>query len=532
MAHEKLSPRQKMIGMMYLVLTAMLALNVSKEAVEAFKKVDKGLTLTISNYVQKNNLIYSEFNRAAAENPTKAGKYKNAAYEVKQRADEAFNFIQGLKIEIINKAEGPENLAVKGDEVIIEAVKLIDNTNIPSEILVGAEGNGKANDMKALLIEYRDFLIATLAGKNPTAEDAIRKSLNTDDGKNKDGKVEPWAYLNFQTLPLVAVICILSEYQVSVRNAETEVINYLYTQIDASNFKFTNIDPVVIPNSNYVTLGSDYEAKIFISATDSTKQPDITVGDTKLDIDETGKGTYKVRATSIGPKKWGGVIALKAPDGTTKTWDVNGEYVVGESNVIVSATAMNVMYMDIGNPIDVSLPGVSPDKITIKVNNGTFSTEKVMNSKGEPFKGAWAVKPIARDKDVEIIAVANINGKPVQYPPYRFRVKPIPLPQAVFAQKSSGSVSRADVLAQQGVFAVMPDFDFDLTYKVTQFTIFYTDKTGLDIEEISNSSNLTPKQRQALNGLTRGKNLTIKDIKAVGPGNKPVDLNSIILKIN
>ena len=88
MGHEKLSPRQKMIGMMYLVLTAMLALNVSKEAVEAFKKVDKGLTLTVSNYIKKNNLIYSEFDRAAAENPAKAGKYRTAAYEVKERADE------------------------------------------------------------------------------------------------------------------------------------------------------------------------------------------------------------------------------------------------------------------------------------------------------------------------------------------------------------------------------------------------------------------------------------------------------------
>ena len=80
MAHERLSPRQKMIGMMYLVLTAMLALNVSKEAVEAFKKVDKGLTQTIANYAIKNNLIYKEFDRAAAENPAKAGKYKTAAY--------------------------------------------------------------------------------------------------------------------------------------------------------------------------------------------------------------------------------------------------------------------------------------------------------------------------------------------------------------------------------------------------------------------------------------------------------------------
>jgi len=412
MAHEKLSPRQRMIGMMYLVLTAMLALNVSKEAVEAFKKVDAGLTLTVANYAIKNNLIYSEFDRAAAENPAKAGKFKTAAYQVKERADEAFNFIQGLKIEIINTAEGPENLAVKGNEVNIEEVKRIDDTNIPSEILIGANENGKANDLKALLNEYREFLITVLEGKNPTAEEALRTSLNTDDGKNKDGETERWENLNFQTLPLVAVICILSEYQVSVRNAETEVLNYLYSQIDASSFKFNKLTPIVIPNSNYVTLGSDYEAQVFISATDTTQKPVITVGSSELDLDETGKGLYRVKASSLGVKNWGGIIALKAPDGNIKTYDFKSSYVVGEPNVIVSPTAMNVMYMGIPNPIDVSVPSVSPDKIKIRVVNGSVSTEKVKNSKGGNFKGAWAVKPNAVGQDVQVIVTAEINGKP------------------------------------------------------------------------------------------------------------------------
>ena len=90
MAHGKETPRQKMIGMMYLVLTAMLALNVSKEAVEAFKNVDKGLTKTISNYMKKNNMTYIEFDRAEAENPVKAGPWKSKAYEVKARADELY----------------------------------------------------------------------------------------------------------------------------------------------------------------------------------------------------------------------------------------------------------------------------------------------------------------------------------------------------------------------------------------------------------------------------------------------------------
>jgi gliding motility-associated protein GldM len=531
MAHEKLSPRQKMIGMMYLVLTAMLALNVSKEAVEAFKKVDKGLTMTIANYVQKNNLIYSEFDRAAAENPAKAGKYKIAAYLVKERADEAFKYIQGLKIEIINTAEGPENLAVKGDEVIIEAVKRIDQTDIPTQILIGADNNGKANDLKALLAEYREFLITTLEGKNPTAEEAIRKSLNTEDGKNKEGKTERWENLNFQTLPLVAVICILSEFQLTVRNAETEVLNYLYSQIDASSFKFNKLIPIVIPNSNYVTLGSDYEAQVFISATDTTQAPIITVGSSQLPLDETGKGIYKVKASSLGAKKWGGIIALNAPNGTIMNYNFDASYMVGEPNVIVSPTAMNVMYMGIPNPIDVSVPNVSPDKISIRVVNGSYSTAKVKNSKGGNFKGAWSVIPNQVGQDVQVFVTAEISGKRVQMPPLDFRVKPIPPPVAVFAGKSTGSVSRANAAAQQGVFAVMPDFDFELNYNVTGFTVMYSDNRG-DFEEPSTSSNFTQKQKDLISRLTRGKSLIIKDIKALGPDGKTKELLPVILKID
>jgi gliding motility-associated protein GldM len=534
MAHEKLSPRQKMIGMMYLVLTAMLALNVSKEAVEAFRKVDNGLTLTIKNYTLKNNLIYRDFDRAAAENPAKAGKYKTTAYQVKERADEAYNFIQGLKIEIIKKTEkDPETPAVNGNEVIIDKVERhIDDNNVPSEILIGANENGKANDLKALLSEYRQFLITTLDGKNPAAEAALKKILNTDDGINRDGVKERWENFNFQTLPLVAVICILSEYQVNVRNAETEVLNYLYSQIDASSYKFTKLKAIVFPvSSNYVTLGSDYEAQVFISATDTTQSPNITVGGSQLPLDEAGRGIYKVRATSTGTKKWGGVIALKAPDGTTINYDFENSYVVGEPNVIVSPTAMNVMYAGIPNPIDVSVPGISPDKIKIHVVNGLLTTEKVKNSKQEYFKGSWAVKPNTVGQDVQVIVTADINGKPIQYAPYPFRVKPIPNPIAVFGQKSTGSIPRATAAAQQGVFAIQPDFDFDLQYTITGFTILYNDK-GSDFEETSTSSTLTPKQKDLIGRLTRGKYLTIKDIKALGPDGKTKELLPVILKID
>jgi gliding motility-associated protein GldM len=521
--------------MMYLVLTAMLALNVSKEAVEAFKKVDKGLTLTVANYAAKNNLIYQEFDRAAAENPTKAGKYKTTALEVKERADEAFNFIQDLKIEIITKTEkgiDAEKPQVKGNEVFIENIKRIDDPNVPSEILIGANENGKAYYLKNVLNEYREFLIATLEGHNPTAEEALRVSLNTEDGKDPDGQPTKWANGTFQTLPLVAVICILSEMQLAVRNGETEVLNYLYSQIDAASFKFNKLSAIVIPKtSNYVTLGSDYEARVFISATDTTQNPTITVGGQVLNLDESGKGIYKVKASSTGPKKWGGIVALKAPDGTIKNYTFDDSYFVGEPNVIVSPTAMNVMYTGIDNPIDVSAPGVSPDKIKIRVVNGTVSTDKVKNPKGEYFKGTWAVKPAAVGQNVQVIVTADINGKPLQYPPVEFRVKPLPPPIAVFGGKNTGSISRATAAAQQGVFAILPDFDFDLRYSVTGFTVLFNDR-GSDYEEISNSSNLTTKQKDLIGRLTRGKNLIIKDIRALGPDGKTKDLTPIVLKID
>jgi len=531
MAHGKETPRQKMIGMMYLVLTAMLALNVSKEAVKAFVKVDQALTLTVKNYSLKNDLIYKEFDRAATENPTKAGKYKTSAYQVKEQADQIFNFMQGLKIEIINTCDGPGNAAVVGTEVFTEKILKFDDSNVPSQILIGANENGKANDLKANINEYRDFLITVLEGKNPTAEESLRKSLSTEPGKNeKTGESERWENATFQTLPTVAVIAMLSEFQVNVRNAETEVLNYLYTQIDASSFKFNKLTAIVIPNSNYVTLGSDFEAQVFISATDSTLLPEITVGDNKLPIDETGKGIYKVKASSIGPKKWGGIIALKAPDGSIKNYEFKSEYVVGEPNVIVSPTAMNVMYMGIPNPIDVSVPGVSPNQISIKVVNGTSTTEKVKNSKGENFKGTWAVKPNAVGQNVQVIVTANINGKPMAYPPYEFRVKSVPLPNAIFGGKATGTIPRATAMAQMGVFAILPDFDFDIQYEVTGFTFLYNDK-GNSYEQPSTTNNLTAQQKDLISKVTRGKDLIFKDIKAKGPDGKIKDLLPIILRV-
>jgi gliding motility-associated protein GldM len=553
MAHERLSPRQKMIGMMYLVLTAMLALNVSKEAVEAFKKVDKGLTKTIENYAAKNSIIYENFDKAAQTNPAKAGPPRDKAIEIKQRADELFNYMQDLKVQIITEAEGSETPALNGKEVIIEEVKKIDENNIPSQILIGANEDGKANDLKALIASFRDRMIEIVGGKNLSIEESLKSIFNTDDGLNKSKEKERWENLNFQALPLVAVITILSKMQVDVRNAETDVLTHLYEQIDARSFKFNKIIPVIITNSTYVMQGNEYEASVFLSATDTTQAPEIKIGNykttvsadgtpnyemtgdyTTLTLDDKGRGIYKARGSSVGGKSWGGLITMKAPDGSILSKPFRGEYTVGESNVVVSPTAMNVLYRGILNPIDISVPGVGPDKIRAAMKNGTIGKGQVKNYKGEIFPGTWVAEPSIDPpaNTAQIIVTAEINGKQTTLAPREFRVRDVPAPSASFANKQGeGAVTKGELVIQDLCLAVLKDFDFELRFTVTEFTLSFNDK-GFDLIEASNSNKVNDKQKALLNKLTRGKKLYVEKVKAVGPDKKVRELAPIIITVN
>ena len=536
MAHEKLSPRQKMIGMMYLVLTAMLALNVSKETVKAFMKVDKGLTLTVENYDKKNSSIYSEFELSYAANPSKTGPYRTKALAVKQRADEMFNFIQDLKILIIKTADGEEAEAINGREIDIEKVEKYDENNIPSEILIGANEDGKAYDLKASMDSFREFLIGeVIEGGAPAIEESLLKTLDTNDGKNEEGKMEPWPNLMFQTLPVVGVQALLTKMQVDIRNAETEVLNYLYSQIDKTNFKFNKIDAVVIPKSTYVTVGQNYEAAVFLAATDSTQAPVVTVnGGQQLPLDELGRGIYTVKATSTGVKKWGGVIALKGPTGAISNIEFDSEYSVGEPNATVSASAVNILYRGIDNPLDITIPSIRPDRISVSTSGGNVSKKKVMNARTkEYFPGEWAINPTAEPGTVVQVVVSgkDESGKASTFPPVKFRVKNIPKPEAQFGGKSGGTISKGTAMAMDAVQAILRDFEFDLQWKVTGFTMSFPGNFGT-FDKVSNSSKLTTEQINEIKKMTRGQKLIIDKITVLTPAGNTEQLSSIVLTID
>jgi gliding motility-associated protein GldM len=557
MAHEKLSPRQKMIGMMYLVLTAMLALNVSKEAVKAFMKVEEGLTKTIKNYEQKNKEIYDMFETKYAENPVRGGPARAKALQVKQLSDELFGWIQNEKIKIIQAGEGSKAKSIHGKEINIYEVEKFDDSNTPSQVLIGASEKGDGFYLRALINSYRDSLLLILGGKNPTIEAALRSSLSTADGKKEGttGTPEAWPNNQFQTMPVVAVIALLSKIQVDIRNAETDVITFLYSDIDKRSFKFNRLVPTVVPvTSTYVMSGSEYEAQVFFAAVDTTQKPVVTVGDVAntgvnpdgtpkyemvgssfqtLDYDDAGRGIYKIRPTGMGQHKWGGLISMKAPDGTLIAKPFTANYEVGAQNVVISLTAMNVLYRGIGNPIDISVPGVGQDKVKPTMSNGTLTKGQIKNNTtGEMFPGTFVAEPSPSATSVQINVVAEINGKPVAFKPMNYRVKDIPLPQSKFANVTiQGTASLADIKAQPGVFAELKDFDFDLRYTVTKFTVSIF-KQGLYFNKESPSNKLTDEQRALLAQLTRGSKLTVENIWAKGPDNKERQIPGIIITVN
>ena len=544
MAHGKETPRQKMIGMMYLVLTSLLALNVSKEAVEAFKLVDESLTETTKINVQRNQLVYEDFDSKAASNPQKAGPWRDKAHEIKQRADEIYNYIQNLKLEIVRTAEGEKSDAIDGKNIIVENIHKIDDNNVPSQIMIGANMNGKAYDLHHALDQYRDFLLKTIGTKDNNVSNSITRTLYTGPATDPGGEKVTWEIHNFHTLPLIAVITILSKLQSDVRNTEGQVLNYLYGQIEAKDFKVNKLDPVVIAQSNYVMKGGEYQAKVFIAAADTTQTPEVLVGKyqtttnaegnkeykmvgkfQKLPVDKSGRGIYKVPASNIGEKEWGGLIRIKSPSGNVISFPFQSKYVVAAPNVVVSPTAMNVFYVGVSNPVDISVPGVGSDKISASMTNGI-----IKRGKTRKFRGSWIVRPKVPGKPAQVRVTAKINGKNISFPNIPFRVKRVPDPVAKVAGKKSGTISKANLAAQSVVVAEMENFDFDLNFRVTSFRMSVVIK-GFTYDEISNNYRITPKQKGFINQMRRGQRVIFDNIKAVGPDNTTRKLNPIIFTI-
>ena len=543
MAGGNLSPRQKMINMMYLVLTALLALNVSKEVLNSFFEVNTGVVRTTTNFSSKNAETYNAFNSAAELNPVKAGPFRDQALAVKKEADNIVDFIQEYKYSLVltvdkevylgqyldlegeeiegNKTELTwDNLTKEQRKLNIANLSNKENRDASGEILVNS---GIASELKSIINDYRKNLIV-LAGDNDVLKYNINDALSTKDklGKGKSGKIS-WEVYNFEDMPSVGALTLLSKMQSDIRNTEADIIKLLRENIDAGSLKFTSAEAIQIPTSTFVLRGDSFRSQIFISAKDTTQDPTIYVGDYdsigpgqyemvgNFDTVKVvnGKGMFSRRTSSAGLQNWGGLVAMKTESGV-KTYPFKGNYLVANKTAVVSPVNMNILYLEVDNPLKISVPGFSAGEITASITNGKLvSTKKNI--------GEYTARPNKKGKAI-VTLYAKVDGKKSKMGAVEFRVKEVPPPKAKIqlASESNGTmmIEKMEMVNSGGVLAELKDFDFKgVRYVVISYRLTGMYK-GEQMKENTKGPAFSDKMVNIIKNTKSGNTITISNIKA------------------
>ena len=460
-------PRQKMINMMYLVLTALLALNVSSQVLEAFKTVNTSINKSNDVITDKNNVTYQSFADKLKDPQTaaKAQMWSPRADKVKALSAQMFGEIEQLKKKL--KEESGLKM-VDGKESFRE-----DNLDATTRLM---DENGKGPELYSKLIKYKQDLIAVLDpsapefASNPTLQNqlkadiaAFNKSLPlnmTVDGTDHSGNkwandAKGWTGSYFHMVPTIAGVTILSKLQNDIKNSESQVVDYCHQQIGQVKVVFDQFQAIAQASSNYVLPGNDIEITAGVGAFSAAAKPRITVGGQVLPLNPDGTAVFKTKATTSGDKVVDVKIEYVKPDGSIATVNKPVKYTVGTpSGASIFLEKMNVLYVGVDNPLTIS--GGSVDKSKVKVS-----------FPGGEINGAGGDHYIAKPKTAGMSKIiVTADGKPFEFP---MRVKFLPNPAGFVGSKKGGNLSAAEFKAIGGLIARLEDSEFEAPFKVISY---------------------------------------------------------------
>jgi len=532
MAGYKETPRQKMIAMMYLVLTALLALNVSREILSAFLIVNESMEITNKQFSNKVDEIYADFEKQYSINPKKVEDYWNDAKTAQNLSKNLVKYLDDLKAQIISRTEGIT--LEEADTINLALVQRKDNFDIPTNFFIGTDiKKGEAESLLDSITIFKENMIQLIKENDREAFDL---GLKTDaEYRDRDGQKESWAMHHFYHTILAADITILNKFIAEVYNAEANVVNYLYSSISEEDFKFDEVNAKVIPNSNYVFMGEDYEAEILVAAYDSKQNPDVYVleGADTLTSDmidrarkiEGEEGIVKLTlpANSEGTKKYAGIIRLKTPWGSTKDYGFKHDYLVARPSATVSADKMNVFYRGVENPVSIAASGKADAQLRPDISAGTLTRTDT----------GWVVKDLPAEAYESVITIyADDNGGRKRMGGQTFRVKRLPDPIAKVIGVDDGKISKLKMLANPFLLCQLPEWvDFEYDFRVTSFTIFIPQGGGYFVTEKSESQMFNQKMKDQIQGLKKNDIIVFRDIKVRGPEG-PRKIESINITIN
>jgi len=511
MAGGKETPRQKMIGIMYLVLMAMLAINVSDTILNAFSTINNSLKTSTANIGISLNQSVAAFEQTKVkENPERAKPILDKIKQAQKIAAELDQSIEAVKKEMIDAAGG----------IVLETgeIKNRDDLDVSPRIMWA---NGKDNKGKGYLLqkkvnETREKLLALLDEKDK-ASVAFTLEAKDPEKRSTSGNKLDWVATNFgEGTPVTASVTILSKIQADAKNAENAIVRKFLSKMDEALVTLDAFAAVVVAPSSYIIQGQPYTAEVFLTAYDSKQNPDVSVNGAKLPAKD-GRGLYTLNTNSEGEFKWKGTIRVKQTDGTEKIYETPEQtYRVARPSAVVSPTKMNVFYIGPDNPISISAPGIPKEKLKVSMTGGSLSGSN----------GNYVARVSGGTQAVVTVSAEVAPGKTQVLGTTNFRIKDVPPPIATFAGKASGVISAATAKSTGRLVAELRNFDFDFKYTISKFTL-YVQKPRQDAVILQSSDdNFSGQVKQVISGLNAGDVVYFLNISAVGETGKTVALET------
>ena len=495
------SPRQKMINLMYVVLMAMLALNVSNEVLNGFSIVEESLNRTTANATKENLAIYDDFDQQMAANPQKVREWFDKAQLVRAASDALYNLAAELKTSIAREADGsdgdPANLVNKEDLEAAMQVML-------------APGRGRGEELRQAIDTYREAILQMVP--DTAQQRLIESNLTTQVPPTGLGK--NWQEYMFESMPAAAAITLLSKLQSDVRYAEGEVLHTLVQNIDVRDIRVNLLDAFVIPNSQTIVQGDRFSARIVMAAIDTTQVPEIYIGDRKVDLPDN---IYETVCSRTGDFTLSGYIQTINGNGDPIRREFSQNYTVVEPSATVSADLTRMLYAGYANPISVSVPGVPLNKISATMTNGTLTPNGA---------GKYIAHPSKIGQDAVITVTSTNTGRPQTMGTFTFRVRKLPDPTPYIAIQDEGgnparfkggNMTKGSLLGAETIGAAIDDGILDIAFRVQSFETVFFDNMGNAKPLASDGAHFSAAQKEQFRKLSRGRRFYISRVVAVGP---------------
>lgn len=484
---------------MYVVLMAMLAMNISTEVLDGFSIVEESLNRTTDNSTKQNLAIYDDLEAQMKSNEVKVRLWYRMAQQVRNMSDSLYNMAQDLKVAIVKEADGSE-----GD---VNHINNKEDLEAASQIML-APGTGKGGALRKSVDSFRNRILGFVSDERQ--REIISSSLSTTVTSPKAKALgKNWEEYMFESMPVAAAITLLSKLQSDVRYAEGEVLHTIVSNIDVKDIRVNQLSAFVIPNAQTVVRGDKFSAKIVMAAVDTTQQPKIYIGGREMNL---ANNTYEFVAGKTGDFTLAGYMTMQNGNGEIVRRDFEQKYTVVDPSATVSADLMNVLYAGYSNPMSVSIPGVPLNKVSATMTGGTLTPVG---------PGKYIARPTAVGKDITISVASTQTGKPVQMGQFTFHVRKLPDPTAYIQigndRFRGGKLAKADLLNATGIRAAIDDGLLDIEFKVTGFEAVFFDNMGNSIPMVSDGNQFSARQMDTFRKLSRSKRFYISAIQAVGP---------------